>query len=277
MAGRFSSCGGFGPPDPPPGPFHGFATKDGWTGRVELIESELQKPLHWKKPRVVALNWMGDLFHESLPFEQILRVYRVIQQAYWHKYLILTKRSKRLLEFTRWLAGADDISAAEWPRQCALGVSPHDQKSADDMIPEVLATPAAMRFVSLEPILGAVDLDSVDPHGVHALGCGDSDCHVSPQCKPLDWVILGGESGPGARPMHPDWVRSVRDQCQAAGVPFFFKQWGEWAPCRAAGIYEHVQRVDFTDGAAMLKVGKRAAGMLLDGRTWDQMPEFLKP
>jgi protein gp37 len=191
---------------------HPFAvmTPEGprWTGRVELIESALEIPLHWKKPRRIFVNSMSDLFHESLPFEDILKVYRVMQRAHWHTYQILTKRHARLLEFTRWLAGADDISAAEWPRQCWLGVSVENQQTKH-RIDSLRQTPAALRFLSLEPLLE--DLSELNLSGI-------------------GWVIVGGESGPSARPCNVAWIRSVVEQCEAAKVPCFTKQLGSfWA------------------------------------------------
>jgi protein gp37 len=192
----------------------------------------------------------------------------------------------------------------------ALGVSCEDQERADERIPELLATPAAMRWVSIEPMLSAVDLKL--PHrdeDGQCSRCGEEwpDEHLTLEphvCPPgfgptLDWVVLGGESGPGARPMHPDWVRGVRDQCQAAGVPFFFKQWGEWRQSdrtdefRSSSLLDvgryiwrdgftagwtgpfNGRRLDDGDATLMVRVGKKVAGRLLDGRTWDELPEFL--
>jgi protein gp37 len=264
-------------------PFSGIAVRtpsgSQWTGRLELIESKLTEPLHKRKHATIFVNSMSDTFHEKVPFDTILRMYRVMQKAHWHKYLILTKRSKRLLEFTHWMAGADDISTAEWPRQCALGVSCEDQQRADERIPDLLATPSAMRFVSLEPLLGPVNL------GLLGTVPKDTSQQYRPVSDMLHWVIVGGESGPGARPMHPDWVRSIRDQCVSAGVPFFFKQWGEWIPgshdvhdwfyphCGPAGGISGVNLMKWGGGCASMRVGKKVAGRLLDGKVWDQRPE----
>jgi len=239
MAGRF--CGDTQDPriKDTSATFYGFAARGTWTGRVDLIESELQKPLHWKRPRVVALNWMGDLFHERVPFEDIMRTVRVMQQAYWHKYLILTKRSTRLLEFTRWMGAAEHWV---WPLWCALGVSVEDQQRANERIPDLLATPAAMRFMSGEPLLGTIKCfpdgafteKQRFPAGFDIWTDAKRDewfkgtaraTYMSRQTG-IDWVIVGGESGPGARPCDVAWVRSIVAQCKAAGTKCFVKQLG---------------------------------------------------
>lgn len=173
-----------------------------------------------------------------------------------------------------------------------LGTSISDQASADLRIPHLLATPAAVRFLSAEPLLGPVNLLVTDSKGhdisaLRGIGCDPTDPDGADEyyrTGKLDWVIVGGESGPDARPMHPDWARSLRDQCVAAGVPFFFKQWGEWLP--VGDWYEDHHSslpvrawngASWTDdgrtgGEWVARIGKRAAGRLLDGRTWDQMP-----
>lgn len=209
--------------------YKGFVENGHWTGRVELIESELTKPLHWRKPRVVALNWMGDLFHESLPDEAIDRVFAVMALCPQHRFLVLTKRAKRMREYftqeespyfypcTRVEKIARQIASSramdqvdvetEWPLpNVALGVSAEDQPRAYERINNLRNTPAAMRFVSIEPMLEAVNVVAWLAH--------------------LDWVIVGGESGPGARFMEVSWVRSIVAQCKGAGVPVFVKQLG---------------------------------------------------
>lgn len=284
MAGRFSGRGR---------PFDRIASPLGmWTGRVELIESELVKPLHWRKPRVIALNWMGDLFHESLPDEAIDRVFAVMALCQQHKFLVLTKRSGHMMRhFTCWPERQERVDDAihsmqkkgrcvDWPLpNVALGVSVEDQQRADERIPDLLATPAAMRFVSVEPMLGVVDLtdvtaDTPETRGPTQWDVLDDTGEEAP--ARLDWVVCGGESGPGARPMHPDWARSLRDQCQAAGTPFLFKQWGEWAPdclCATSKAHATVDRPQPGLPGCMFRCGKKAAGRTLDGRTWDEQPE----
>ena len=159
---------------------------------------------------------MSDLFHKDVPLAFIQRVFAVMRRAHWHQYQVLTKRSDRLLELDPFL---------EWEPQMWVGVSV-EKEDYLFRIAHLRRTHARVKFLSLEPLLGP--LPKLDLRGV-------------------DWVIVGGESGPGARPMHPAWVRDIRDQCRRAGVPFFFKQWGG-------------------------KVKSRY-GRLLDGRTWDEMPE----
>jgi protein gp37 len=193
-----------------------------------------------------------------------------------------------------------------WPRREVwplpnvwLGTSVEDQTTADERIPHLLDTPAAVRFISAEPLLGPVDLTELDGHAtVGEWFYSALDCDVDAEDDDwggatLDWVICGGESGPGARPMHPDWARSLRDQCEAAGVAFHFKQWGEWAhheklPAWVPGDCDWPENADGAcvllpdgrrdwgaDGAMMQRIGKRAAGRLLDGRTHDAAPEPL--
>ena len=289
---------------------------------VRLHPERLEDPLKWRKPRRVFVNSMSDLFHPSIPFEFIADVFDVMadDRCEHHTFQILTKRPERIKSFLYW---AGDLLPGDTPMNVNLevlghfgynvwlGVSVEDQSTADARIPLLLQTPAAVRFVSYEPALGPVDFSEwllpEETHPSHGILTGD------PQ---LDWIIMGGESGPGARPMHPDWVRSVRDQCQAAGVPFFFKQWGEWAPgsvvdnprfsggraytvpgqgtsaaiiatpppgaFQSRGIRPMVPGDETHGGVRMLDrdtvvshVGKRAAGRLLDGRTWDEFPEAM--
>jgi protein gp37 len=202
-------------------PFEGFAemTPSGprWTGRVELIASKLDEPLRWRKPRRVFVNSMSDLFHEALDDDDIDRVFAVMKAASRHTFQVLTKRADRMCRYGH----LTEVVPNVW-----LGVSVEDQKTADERIPLLLETPAAVRFVSYEPALGPVDfrcLAPVDDYHTDALDTPDPSCR-------LHWVIVGGESGPGARPMHPDWPASLRRQCADAGTAFFFKQRGEWSP-----------------------------------------------
>jgi protein gp37 len=256
------------------GIFEGFAirTPSGprWTGKVELIESKLTEPLHWKKPQRVFVNSMSDLFHEALPDDAIGRVFAVMALCPHITFQVLTKRPERMLEWSRRIFPHDsvmhimsrdhgvDAFALRWPLPNVwLGVSVEDQATADARIPLLLQTPAAIRFVSYEPALGPVDFGTwIDPMWV----------------PNLDWIICGGESGPGARPARPDWFRQVRDQCQAAGVAFFFKQWGEYHPItRTDGIHE--SPFGPAGSQHMIRVGKKKAGALLDGREWKEFPK----
>jgi len=183
---------------------------------VTVHKDVIVEPLHWKTPRIVFVNSMSDLFHEAIPPEVIFHVFDVMRQAAQHYFQVLTKRSKRIIELNTQLI---------WPPNVWLGVS---VESADYLyrIDDLRQTSAAVKFLSLEPLLGPLDDLVLDG---------------------IDWVIVGGESGPHCRPLHEEWVRPIRDRCIEAGIPFFFKQWG--------GVH------------------KKKAGRLLDGRTWDEMPK----
>ncbi len=290
-----------------------------WTGKVALApEKTLLEPLRRRKPTMYFVNSMSDLFHEDVPDEWIDQIFATMALAPQHTFQVLTKRSARMREFVSRLGAAhvelmrclDSRPATEaypaaidafpayagslghpsqhglWPLPNVwLGVSAERQQEADERIPDLLKTPAAVRFVSLEPLLGPIDLVRFVPSW------------DAVPLMPIDWVIVGGESGRNARPMHPDWARSLRDQCTAAGVAFFFKQWGgwsvvfdrdrddpDWRRCPeaktpierylnlAGGHGFHGERVVF-----MRNVGKKAAGRLLDGRTWDEMPRAHAP
>ena len=245
-----------------------------WTGKVELIPHMLDVPLKRKKPTTYFVNSMSDLFHESLPDEEIAGVFRALHRAPQHTYQILTKRAERMAAIMPRIVATFGVMPNVW-----LGVSVEDQAAADLRIPHLLKTPAAVRFLSVEPLLGSVDLrkwlrgQCPQCHGFDDYCADVAICETCRGLNPIgiDWVIVGGESGPGARPMHPDWARSIRDQCVAAGVPFFFKQWGEWLPAMQDGALNgKVQIVNASD--APERVGKHAAGRLLDGREWNEMP-----
>ncbi len=250
--------------------------------RVTLHPERLEEPLRWRKPQMVFVCSMGDLFHEDVPFEFVEEVRAVMVRCPQHTFQLLTKRSERMLEFARWMADGDHISTAEWPRNVWLGVTAENQEQADKRIPVLLQIPAAVRFVSVEPMLGPIDLYSYLIIGTDQPG--------SIMRNGLDQVICGGETGPKARPMHPDWARILRDQCQSAGVPFFFKSWGEWMPINpnwfdgddrlqnAKGNLLHIGsmgqiQMPGNNFSWLKRVGEKATGRLLDGRTWNEMPE----
>ncbi len=180
----------------------------------------LDLPLRWKKPQIIFVNSMSDLFHEDVPLDFIQDVFTTMKQAKQHLFQVLTKRAERLIELSPVL---------DWPENVWMGVTveSHDYKDRIDCLRK---TGAGIKFLSLEPLLD--DIGELDLFGI-------------------DWVIVGGESGPGARPMASDWVRCIRDQCLDQQIPFFFKQWG--------GIH------------------KKKAGRILDGRTWEQMPVVGQP
>lgn len=215
------------------------------------------------------MNRMADLFHKDVPFEFIKSVFATMNIASQHTFQVLTKRPDRMLEFVEWYQHnffIDDTSFEEAFPNVWLGTSIENQTAADERVPLLLQVPAAVRFLSCEPLLGPVDLDrwiTTDEMGV-------------PVGMEIDWVIAGGESGPNARPMHPDWAMELRDQCQAAGVAFFFKQFGEWAPvhdlrCNEPGI-KGKRWHTFDPDTSVCRIGKDRAGRLLDGREWNEFP-----
>lgn len=259
-----------------------------WTGKINLVPKILDEPLRWRKSERVFVNSMSDLFHENVPITFIHDVFKVMAEANWHTFQVLTKRPERMravVDYIKplFLGMVFNGSKVEWPLPNVwLGVSVENQKAADERIPLLLQTPAAVRFLSMEPLLGPVDVPEVY---MKKLDWGDGPKHWPDGAGIIDWIIVGGESGPHARPMHPDWAMSLRDQCQAAGVPYFFKQWGAWMPLPD---YEPVpiglKRVtwfgtdgqiggEYDGGQIMVRVGKKTAGRLLDGRTWDELPE----
>jgi protein gp37 len=183
--------------------------------KLTLHENALEKPLEWKKPQVIFVNSMSDLFHKDVPVEFIQRVFGVMKRAHWHTFQVLTKRAERLEELSPKIS---------WPDNVWMGVSIENQDYTF-RIDHLRRTGAKIKFLSLEPLLGPL-------HGLNLEG--------------ISWAIVGGESGPKARPMDPTWVVDIRNQCLHSKVPFFFKQWGG--------------------------VQKKKAGRVLEGRTWDEMP-----
>lgn len=277
---------------------------------VTLHPDRLTIPLRRRKPTTYFVNSMSDLFHDDVPDEYIARVFAVMAATPQHTYQILTKRHGRMrsllsretfaelvLEWGRATMRAQGVRGVieqAWPLPNVwLGVSAEDQKRTDLRIPALLETPAAVRFISAEPLLGPIEL----PDHVIA-GTADCPCEDGADCPPnIDWVIVGGESGPGARPMHPAWVRSLRDQCTTGGISFFMKQWGAWCPPHedfGQSIHDHVTNEDtcqvvslagqllgrpwpgwrrqHPDAYVMRRYPKSKAGHILDGRTWDEMP-----
>lgn len=215
-------------------PYEGLAANGKWTGVARVVEKAMDQPLRWKRPRRIFVNSMSDLFHESLAFADVLRIFEVMEKAKHHTFQVLTKRPRRAFDFC---ATYGIGTSNRWPENVWLGVSVENQAAADERIPLLLETPAAVRFLSCEPLLGPVDLLRVQwpqKHRVDVLrggawdfgGFGGFTQHSD--MNKIDWVIAGGESGPGARWMRPEWAQDLRDQCAAAGTPFFFKQWGEW-------------------------------------------------
>lgn len=283
MAARFSKACGYPANGNIPEPFHGFATMTStgprWTGKVALDEKKLDLPLRWKKPRRIFVNSMSDLFHEGLPDKTIDQVFAVMALCPQHTFMVLTKRAQRMEHwFSRvtterminaiWATPSARSYLGGWPLPNVwLGVSVENQATADERIPLLLRIPAAVRFVSVEPMLGPVDL--------HQFVLQRNVEHrARPFTNSLDWVICGGESGPGARPMSAAWPRALRDQCVGAKVPFFLKQWGEYGIPSQMSESE-LENWDFEpdNEDRPHRVGKRAAGCLLDGREWKEYPK----
>ncbi|MGB7235906.1 MAG: phage Gp37/Gp68 family protein [Rhodococcus sp. (in: high G+C Gram-positive bacteria)] len=268
---------------------------------VTLRPERLEQPLRWRKPRMIFVNSMSDLFHKDIPDEYIARVFAVMALARQHNFQLLTKRPARMRSLLQSPVFRRDVEHAiagvvaamrpthvwyeSWPLPNVwLGVSAEDQKWADIRVPQLLQTPATVRFISAEPLLGPVEpWHSYCPTHDFAGGMCTFSC---PQRRRIDWVIAGGESGNKARPMHPDWARSLRDWCAAADVPFCFKQWGEWAPAEPDAVVGEKSEVYLDPSgsgtyfahryrpevAHLVRVGKKVAGRELDGRTWDGMP-----
>jgi protein gp37 len=185
--------------------------------QVTLHEHSLELPLRWKKPQMIFVNSMSDLFHEDVPLDFIQSIFDVMNSADWHTFQVLTKRSTRLRELSPHL---------NWTPNIWMGVSVENQDYTY-RIDNLRKTAASIKFISFEPLIGPVH---------------------NADLKNIDWAIVGGESGPGARPMEKAWVKTLRDTCQEQNVPFFFKQWGG--------------------------VNKKKAGRLLEGKTWDEMPQY---
>lgn len=253
-----------------------------WNGKVRLNEAWLGQPLRWRRGREIFVCAHGDLFHPNVPDGWIDRVFGVMALAQQHRFQVLTKRSARMWEYLTspdrllrmfdaviphptgdaTLARLIDMGAFAAPLpNVMLGVSVEDEPRAQERLPALRETPAALRFVSYEPALGPVDWAPWLADGV------------------IHQVICGGESGHDARPLHPDWARAPRDACAAAGVAFFMKQWGGWvaedqAPENTEWDGETTPFHIFEDGQEVWKVGKRWAGRLLDGVEHSGAPEL---
>jgi len=186
--------------------------------KLTLHQQVLELPLHWKKPQLIFVNSMSDMFHKNVPLEFILRMFDVMRRASWHNFQVLTKRSERLLELDPLI---------DWPDNVWMGVSV-ENRDYTFRIDHLRQTHSRIKFLSLEPLLGPLP---------------------NLNLKGINWAIVGGESGPGARPVAEEWIVEIRDQCLAAHVPFFFKQWGGF--------------------------NKKRNGRTLQGRTWDEMPALV--
>jgi protein gp37 len=249
-----------------------------FTGELRFHAHRIAEPLHWKKASRVFVNSMSDLFHEKVDDWWIDRIFAQMMNCPRHTFQILTKRAQRMRTWCEELRQQGVMPLENvW-----LGVSVENQRFADERIPLLLETPAAVRFISAEPLLGPIRTLATSS---------------------LDWVIVGGESGPNARPMHPEWALSLRDQCASAGVPFFFKQWGSWLPIvrhgfrpkqRSGTVHElrmhretdcgevdelvyHAYPSDANDDNGLYwemtwAPKHHVSQRYLDGRTWDEFP-----
>ena len=331
--------------------YAGLAKGGVFTGEVRLAQDRLDQPLKWRRPRRIFVNSMSDLLHDGVPDQYVAAVFAVMIAAPHHTFQVLTKRHGRLRSLLTndgfWLTVSDELGKL-WghtpaplsavPPWIWIGVSVENQQWANIRIPALLATPAAVRWLSCEPLLGPVDLDAwmcscggrrwVDDEnwspaqgvlwrGERSAGDGRIPCGLCNHGgwdqpdgdRPrIDWVVTGGESGPGARPAHPDWFRDIRDRCSISGTAYFHKQNGEWLPL--GPLYEqddgtdedvsedarheavHLEVVERREVIElersgyivrghqpgdnrtwlMARVGKKAAGRELDGRTWDEYP-----
>lgn len=304
-------------------PQYAGLTKDGrWTGETRFNRDKLDQPMRWRKPRYVMVPSMGDLFHENNRFEDIAAVFGVMAACPQHTFIIVTKRLDVARRFYGWLwrftaKVTSDIEVRvclhyadqyiqrqhhvdypSWPLPNVwLVATVENQEMADRRIPDLLACPAVVRGVSCEPLLGEINLHPwLCEHGSVDRPEQKLGNFCTPTNQNLQWCIVGGESGPNARPMHPDWARSLRDQCEAAGVAYFFKQWGTYKPAYYYDDDDHMRDAALDDDRHILMtskgyqwrerfdgqpppdtwifnpVGKATAGHLLDGVEYRQMP-----
>lgn len=324
--------------------FAGYTAKGLTNGEFILDEKQLLSVLKRRKPTKIFWGDMTDLFQDGIPDAFLDKCFAVCALTPHITHMFLTKRPQRMLDYMKghfrvYSPGPREMAFSylkhipgydsehsKWIQFAAnafnvlplpnvwLGVSVEAQAAADTRIPLLLHTPAAVRFISAEPLLGPVDLNNLDAHALSRAGghtpsaeeieepwkydCltpgdiywgGSGGVSDGPEHEALDWVICGGESGAGARPMHPDWARSLRDECKAASVPFFFKQWGEWAVDHEApncedwspghalvnrlnGDIRGSESLSDETTVSMWKAGKKCSGAILDGREWRQFP-----
>lgn len=269
-------------------------------------------PMRWKKPRRIFVCPRADLFHDDVPAAFLDQVFAVMAACPQHTFQVLTKRTASMRAYVndyqrrqettgivvpdsvmQYLRGRTSMPELLWPLpNVHLGVSIEDQPSADERIGELLQTPAAVHWVSAEPLLEPIWIAKLlrPTCSLHGALASDGHCDVCvgrglwslpPHPRPspkrrylpaIDWLVVGGESGPDARPVHPDWVRGLRDQCETAGVPFLFKQWGEWAPAKDTAGQRGII-TDMDGCVTMRRTGKHRAGRLLDGVLHDAYPE----
>jgi protein gp37 len=213
---------------------------------------------------------MSDLFHENVSFEFINAVFTVMSDCDKHTFIILTKRPERIIEFVKWKQKQVYNIIWSFPFNVWLLVSVEDQATANERIPLLLKVPCIVRGLSCEPLLGAIDIK----YWIDRLEHGKHSFHSTSKPK-INWVIVGGESGKNARPMYPRWARAIGDQCKAAGIPFFFKQWGEWKPVNRDELqnYLFTKTLHIDEETCFAKLGKHSAGNKLDGNVYQEFPK----
>ena len=222
-------------------------------------EAHWREPIAWnqeaktagQRERVFCAS-MADVFERRADLNaERLRLWKLIETTPHLDWLLLTKRPQNIERLVPW--------RSDWPANVWLGTTVENQRLAEKRLPFLLEIPAAVRFLSCEPLLGPLDLN---------------DWFHRDNFYPIDWIIAGGESGPGCRPMHPDWVRSLLNQCQSFGVPFHFKQWGQWVPAELVDGAIKVKLMEFTNDRSieMVRLGKKLAGRTLEGTTWNEVP-----
>lgn len=245
VAARFSKSGQA---------YEGLVDKNGrWNGKIRVVARHMDDPRRWRRPRRIFVNSMSDLFHENLEDDVIERVFFTMALSQRHTFQILTKRPERMRAFVSERLLAHQPLPNVW-----LGVSTEDQKTADERIPLLLKTPAAVRWISAEPLLGPIDLKKyVQRTPWYPIECEHGFDHC-PRCdatadKALDWVVVGGESGPGHRPMDPQWAESIAAECSDAGVPLFVKQDSGSRPGNRGRIPEAIWRRKEFPGRPMVQ------------------------
>lgn len=264
--------------------------KPEWSDKIRVDRNKLRQPLTWKRARMIFVNSMSDMFHERVDDLNIAEIFAIMATESRHTFQILTKRPQRmatlltdepfkksvetLLHNWGYSLKLDNV----WPlRNVWVGASVENGKSAIERVPYLLMTPAAIRWISAEPLLGRI-----------------TNCSLGVKLRGIQWIVAGGETGPNARPAHPDWFRALRDLCVSSGVPFFFKQWGEWGTVENLNVYKNSQLaiVDPATGdfflrnknynllmpveksRYMIRAGRKAAGRLLDGKEWNEYPNL---
>ena len=241
---------------------------------VQCHPERLDQPIRWTKPRMIFVNSMSDLFHEAVPDEFIEKVYEVMMMAPHHIFQILTKRPERMKQlYQKWSIRSDLRGLYSTLTNVWIGTSVENQEAADLRIPILLETPAVVRWLSIEPLLGPINLTEIGADS-NELEISDNVLtgrvglrYGSSQGPKIDWVVVGGETGPGSRPMNPEWVESIKNQCITHNIPFLFKQWGDWGQIDADGADTKIFNTHI-----MYRTGKKIAGRVLNGKTWDGYP-----